>query len=129
MLHIRGGTDYADAIGILLRQLGPSGPFWRYAKEPSDYKTPPLSFPPNTDWLAEARSMAVAMDKRLIQTKTGTWVVVDPDEWNPRVDEERDLLLELAFQMRELEPDTLLGRMSRMQWDEWQDWLRKRRAA
>jgi hypothetical protein len=123
---IRAGTDYADAIGMLLRFLGPGGPFYRYAKERSGYNTlVDLDYPTDSDWLVEAKALAAVIGMQLIQSKTGIWMVVDLEELNE--EEERALAFELAFQMGELFPDKMLASLSRVQWDEWKEWLQKRR--
>jgi hypothetical protein len=124
---IEGGTDYADAIGQLLRMLGPGGPYYRYAKERTGVITPELTFPDGSDWLAEAKNLAAVLGQRLIQTKTGVWRVVDPGEWNSQLDEERHLAHELAVLMQEPHVDKMLAALSDEQWDEWKDWLRKRK--
>jgi hypothetical protein len=126
VIRIEGGIDYADAIGQLLRHLGPGGPFYRYFKEPTGVNVPELLYADNSDWLAEAKGLAVAIGKRLIQSKTGVWRVVDPAEWNFQLDEERHLAHELAAVMQELHVDLMLGQLSSAEWEEWKDFLRKR---
>lgn len=122
---VAAGIDYADAIGVLLKQLGPGSPGWRYARQPTHLTTPDvLRYPPDTDWLQAARDLARDIGRRLTQSKSGVWLVVE--EWD-MAEEEHDLAHELAALMGRLDVELMVDSLTKPQWDDWKDWLRKRR--
>lgn len=117
-LRIAKGTDYAAAVGELLRQLGR----WAYAADPIGKVLAAdmcYRYDKHTDWLELAHRLAAAGGFRLEQKPSGMWRLVDPSV----VAVERRAAMELALMLGHVNVDDMLSMISAAEFTEWREFL------
>jgi hypothetical protein len=126
---IPADTDYADAVGMLLKPIGPGGPYWRYQSESTGLKTPAeLRYKLDEDWMRAACELAQAAGFSL-ENRDGWLKLVDVAAEQAEAErvEDRRLELELAYRMGYPRVDDLLAVLSDSELAEWKQFLADRK--